>query len=141
MGKLYVHCGLHKTATTALQTWLSTHADEFFAAGFLYPRAGRPVEIGGHHNIAWQLTHDRRFDRRVGDLDALFNEIGISRATLFSRARTLKAYLGTGSGGFRSCAERTCGQIGRLPYIPTQPDFLPRVALPGDAGPWLRRRV
>lgn len=75
MSKIYIHCGLHKTGSTAIQVALSKHAERIKEEGFLYPRAGRIGDIGGHHNIAWQLAGDRRFDRWFGDLGALFAEI------------------------------------------------------------------
>jgi hypothetical protein len=71
MPRLYVHCGLHKTGTTALQDFLAAQAATLARAGVLYPRAGRPGVAGGQHNIAWRLAGDRRFDPAWGDLDAL----------------------------------------------------------------------
>jgi len=70
---IYIHCGLHKTATTTLQQVLNNHEDMLRSSGILYPQAGRIR--GGHHNIAWQLARDRRFRQSTGDLDALFSEI------------------------------------------------------------------
>ena len=75
MPRLYVHCGLHKTGTTALQDFLAAQAATLARAGVLYPRAGRPGVAGGQHNIAWRLAGDRRFDPAWGDLDALAAEI------------------------------------------------------------------
>ena len=72
---LYIHCGLHKTGTKTLQHVLSTQADSLRSAGFLFPLVGRLSSLGGQHNLAWRLARDRRFERRWGDLDALFNEI------------------------------------------------------------------
>ncbi|MFM0539411.1 hypothetical protein PQR06_15115 [Paraburkholderia graminis] len=54
---------------------MSRSADELREMGFLYPGAGRLGEISGHHNIAWQLTRDRRFAQSLGTLDTLFDEI------------------------------------------------------------------
>ena len=71
---LFVHCGLHKTGTSSLQWVLGTHAERLKAAGFLAPRSGRG-EVIGHHNIAWQLSRDRRFNPLVGGLEALRPEI------------------------------------------------------------------
>lgn len=76
MGKIYVHCGLHKTGTTALQIVLGNHDDELRKAGFLFPRTGSIENFGpAQHNIAWQLANDRRFNQSRGDLNALFAEI------------------------------------------------------------------
>lgn len=74
--RLIVHCGLHKTGTTALQHFLSQHDGQWRAAGVLVPRTGRLEQYGGgHHNIAWQLNRDRRFDPRLGTLGELIEEI------------------------------------------------------------------
>lgn len=71
---LFVHCGLHKTGTSALQWVLGTHAERLKAAGLLVPRSGRGAVIG-HHNIAWELGRDRRFNPLAGGLQALGAEI------------------------------------------------------------------
>jgi hypothetical protein len=77
MKKLYIHCGLHKTGTTALQLFLRNNTERLRAAGIFYPYTGCLDSIGsGHHNIAWQLSRDRRFDKGLGDIEALVNEIG-----------------------------------------------------------------
>ncbi|CAG9255580.1 conserved hypothetical protein [Paraburkholderia unamae] len=74
--KLFIHCGLHKTATTALQSALSQHSDQLRDLGLLYPRAGQVTEdVTGHHNIAWELARDRRFTRQLGTLETLLGEI------------------------------------------------------------------
>ena len=45
--------------------------------GFHYPNTGIPKMNGlcGHHNLAWQLTKDRRFNPAWGNLNALLQEI------------------------------------------------------------------
>jgi hypothetical protein len=76
--KLYIHSGLHKTGTTALQFFLRNNTEALRDAGILYPDLGCPMRsIGnGHHNIAWQLARDRRFDRALGGVEALAGHIG-----------------------------------------------------------------
>ena len=68
----FVHVGTHKTGTTSLQSMLAANAKILRAAGVLVPLAGR-VERGsaGHHNVAWELLRDQRFDPRHGTLEAL----------------------------------------------------------------------
>jgi hypothetical protein len=58
MQSVYIHCGLHKTGTTAIQRVFADHQHVLRANGLLYPR---PDRFGGHHNLAWALTQDRRF--------------------------------------------------------------------------------
>lgn len=74
MKSLYVHCGLHKTGTTALQLVLFHNREQLAKQGFHYPIQGIPRNNFGHHNIAWQLSRDRRFRPRYGDIRALFSE-------------------------------------------------------------------
>jgi hypothetical protein len=77
MKKLYVHCGLHKTGTTALQIFLRNNTEKLRSAGILYPYTGCLDRVAsGHHNIAWQITRDRRFEKELGDIETLRNEIG-----------------------------------------------------------------
>src|SRR5580698_2104336 len=76
MRTAFIHCGLHKTGTTALQNALRDYADALPAAGLFVPRSGRiDVLGGGHHNLAWRLTGDHRLDRTVDHLAALGEEL------------------------------------------------------------------
>ena len=75
MPRLFVHCGLHKTGTTAIQRFMRDQADTLAGAGVLYPTAGRPGRSGGHHNLAWELARDRRYDPHWGNLATLAQEI------------------------------------------------------------------
>ncbi len=71
----YVHIGTHKTGTTALQQFLRDNAGALRTAGVLIPQAGRPAGSDGHHNIAWQLSGDRRFSADDGTLADLIEEV------------------------------------------------------------------
>jgi hypothetical protein len=53
------------------KTWVSLlEAADLRAAGILYPNAGCLDSLGsGHHNIVWQISRDRRFDREYGDIE------------------------------------------------------------------------
>lgn len=75
MPRLYVHCGLHKTGTTALQAFLTQEAATLARAGILYPKSGQRNAGGGQHNLAWELTKDRRYKPAWGGLEALAREI------------------------------------------------------------------
>lgn len=78
MRKCFLHIGTHKTGTTAIQLQLKNHSRELAKRNFLYPIAGVPRRLAGHHNISWQLRGDRRFKPEYGTLDDLFLEIGKS---------------------------------------------------------------
>jgi len=74
--RLFIHAGLHKTGTTALQAFLSSAADELRQFGVLYPRTGVNKQAGyGHHNIAWEMARDRRFMRAAGTIGELAIEV------------------------------------------------------------------
>lgn len=72
--RLVIHCGLHKTGTTALQVTLDQNRESLASASIHYPRSG--IHHGGHHNLAWELTRDRRFKQARGTLGDLKYEIG-----------------------------------------------------------------
>lgn len=60
----FVHIGTHKTGTTSLQVALNRHCTELDGQYYLYPRTGRPTMApDGHHNIAWEIAGDWRFQR------------------------------------------------------------------------------
>jgi hypothetical protein len=61
MANVFVHCGLHKTGTTAIQFACARHRGNLLANGVFYPPSG---SYPGHHNLAWELTGDKRFDPR-----------------------------------------------------------------------------
>lgn len=75
MRKCYIHIGTHKTGTSALQEMLARHDVALQDKGFLYPRAGRPAPYAGHHNIAWEVTGDHRFQPQHGTIGELVREI------------------------------------------------------------------
>jgi len=75
MRKIYIHAGLHKTGSTALQTALFNNRENLLRQGFYYPGIGIPARFHGHHNIAWQLSRDRRFRPEFGDVRTLVRTI------------------------------------------------------------------
>jgi hypothetical protein len=71
-----VHIGTHKTGTTSLQMALSRHSASLQRHNYLYPRTGRPPGAAdGHHNIAWELSGDRRFRPEYGAVADLLAEV------------------------------------------------------------------
>ena len=72
---VFVHIGTHKTGTTSLQELLAKNARAFARYGLLIPKAGRIEANSGHHNIAWELGADPRFDPAFGTLESLLREM------------------------------------------------------------------
>lgn len=62
MGRLFLHCGLHKTGSTAIQATLARYRALLAKHGLLYPDCGgADGAMDGHHNLAWEIARDRRF--------------------------------------------------------------------------------
>jgi hypothetical protein len=79
--RCYIHVGTHKTGTTAIQRFLAANAAVLAARGTHYPRAGRLSEsFPGHHNAAFELFGDPRFDPALGTFAEIVAEIAASRA-------------------------------------------------------------
>ena len=86
----FVHAGTHKTATTALQNYLSENEALLAAEGTYYPRSGR-MHPNGHHNIAFELSGDERYQPALGGLAQLLDEVaaaGPPRACISSEGLT-----------------------------------------------------
>jgi hypothetical protein len=78
--RLFLHAGTHKTGTTSLQAMMAQNRRRLEKSGVLYPEAGRRAtpehgEMDGHHNIAWEMTGDERFDEQSGTFAQLLDEI------------------------------------------------------------------
>ncbi len=75
MRKFCVHVELHKTDSTSIQHYFQDHRHQLRGYGLLYPLAGIVHAYPGQHNLAWELTGDRRLDSRRGTFESLFSEI------------------------------------------------------------------
>jgi hypothetical protein len=76
----YLHVGTHKTGTTSIQRRLTADESAHLAAGLHVPRASRTDPLAGHHNLAWELNDDPRFDPAHGTLADVLDEIADVRA-------------------------------------------------------------
>jgi hypothetical protein len=82
----FLHAGTHKSGSTYLQNFLQSNEYALAVEGLYVPVAGR-VSPSGHHNIAWELTGDARYDPihgTVSDLLAELSSVSASRACLSS---------------------------------------------------------
>ena len=71
----FIHVGTHKTGTTYLQDFLQSSAETLAGDGLYIPHSGRIGGLSGHHNIAWQLNRDVRFESSKGGLAELIDEL------------------------------------------------------------------
>lgn len=88
---VFIHIGTHKTGTTSLQAWLRRCSRELAASGIFVPSAGTLCDSSGHHNLAFQLGGDSRYDPSLEGLNELVKELrhasrspGLRRAVLSS---------------------------------------------------------
>lgn len=58
----FIHIGLAKTGTTAIQQAASDVQDDMLAQGLRYLRTGRLGPKGGQHGLAWRIRQDARAD-------------------------------------------------------------------------------
>lgn len=89
--RLLVHAGIHKTGTSSLQRFLFSETDELVERGLLYPRAG--LNWHAHHNIAWQMTRDRRFVSSSGSIDDLAKEVARFEGDVILSSEDLEALI------------------------------------------------
>jgi hypothetical protein len=73
---LFIHAGLHKTGTTAIQAALASNSNWLSTRGYEFPLSGQLPEGGGQHNLAWEMTDDRRFRPEYGVSSDLAKEVG-----------------------------------------------------------------
>ncbi|MCP9786472.1 hypothetical protein [Cyanobium sp. N5-Cardenillas] len=88
---VFIHIGTHKTGTTSLQACLRSCASELAAAGILVPSAGTLCETSGHHNLAFQLAGDTRYDSALGGLNELLEELRFADRSLRSRRAVISS--------------------------------------------------
>jgi hypothetical protein len=77
----FIHIGTHKTGTTSLQALLASKQPFLQDSGIYVPAACRTsIEFGSHHNLAWELTGDSRFNSAAGTFSQLISEIDAVRS-------------------------------------------------------------
>ena len=80
--KLIVHCGLHKTGSTALQRQLSLLADDLERDGLYLPSTFSKTR-GAHHAMAHYLRRPRAFRRHQNQFAAFVEELQDAKADQF----------------------------------------------------------
>ena len=80
--KLTVHCGLHKTGTTALQRQLDSLADDLEELGLYLPSTFSKAR-GAHHAMAHSLRRPRAFRRQQEGFETFVAELREAQADQF----------------------------------------------------------
>jgi hypothetical protein len=70
----FLHAGTHKTGSKYLQSFLCRNEYALASDGLYIPSTGK-TSLGTHHNIAWELTGDRRYNPDLGTLKELIAEL------------------------------------------------------------------
>jgi len=64
---IYLHIGAHRTGSTAIQAYFSGHRQDFLASGLLYPLAGIPPNLTGHHYVPWLFRRQKNVPALAAD--------------------------------------------------------------------------
>lgn len=74
--EILIHIGTHKTGTTSIQNFLAMNREYLFKHdGIYFPKTGTLGTNTGHHNIAWQLLNNNRFNENLGGLADLLTDL------------------------------------------------------------------
>jgi hypothetical protein len=126
----FIHIGTRKTATKSVQLVSSGHSHELAMQGRLYPRAGRLESHPGHHNIAWEISADRRYEARLGTIADLLREIRSgTHLILSSEDMECALFVPDRFADFISCLQSAGYKIKFVLYVRNQADYLPRIYL------------
>lgn len=126
MRRFFIHIGTHKTGTTHIQRALRSNKDRLADFGFIYPNAGIIPEHDGHHNIAWEVSADRRHDRKWGTVDQLLCEVGLCNGNVIISSEDFSSALADPGNldAFFSQLERQGFQVNVIVYLRSQVDYI-----------------
>ena len=131
MRRCFIHIGTHKTGTTTIQHLLSRSRSALEKKGYLYPQAGRLELHPGHHNIAWEISGDHRFQDRYGTIDGLLREVKHRSEDIILSSEDLECSLHNRSkfSDFVSLLQSSGFLVTIILYLRNQIDYLPRIYL------------
>jgi hypothetical protein len=124
----FVHIGTHKTGTTSLQTFLHSNQEWLQSFGIFIPHSCRPFAGSvGHHNLAWELNNDSRFDRSFGTLSQLIEEIGSVNSPTVCLTSEDFEYLHERPNSMRLLCDKMAGigyNTNVIVYLRSQADYI-----------------
>jgi hypothetical protein len=131
MRKCFLHIGTHKTGTTSIQHLLGLNTSALVQRGYLYPQAGRPEPLPGHHNLAWEIAGDYRFRSDYGTIDDLIREVKHRPEDVILSSEDFECSLYNISkfSGFISLLQSSGFAVTVILYVRKQADYLPRIYL------------
>lgn len=131
MRKCFIHVGTHKTGTTSIQHLLSRNSNALQKRGYYYPRAGRLELSPGHHNLAWEISGDPRFQDDYGSLDDLIREVNdkSDHIILSSEEFGWSLYDKSRFSDFILLLQASGFLVTVILYLRNQMDYLPRAYL------------
>ena len=129
MRTCFIHVGTHKTGTTSIQHLLSENSKVLASRGWHYPRTGRLEDHPGHHNIAWEISRDRRFDVRGGTIDDLLHEVNSTRSSVILSSEDMECALHRmdSFADFVGRLQSSGFEVVFILYLRRQADYLPRL--------------
>ena len=81
---LYIHIGNHKTATKAIQKFCYENLKKLKTLDLIYPEIGIPPTYFGHHNFAWEMTEDKRYNVNFGNISQFESAFKLNKNLLIS---------------------------------------------------------
>lgn len=123
--EVFIHCGLHKTGTTALQNAFFLNTRELLQQGFLYPKAFIPPKLTGHHNLAWELSRDRRYRMGHGDIDLFLKRMAEHHSEIIVSSEDFEGSLLHPArwSGLRGASEKAGRTLVFVIYLRDQLDY------------------
>lgn len=81
---LYIHIGNHKTATTIIQHFSYNNFEKLKKFDLIYPKIGIPTGLFGHHNFAWEMTEDKKYNVNFGNISKFESAFKLNKNLLIS---------------------------------------------------------
>ncbi len=127
MSKAYIHIGTHKTGSTALQFALWAHREALADLGYCYPAAGISPGTWGHHNLAWELSGDARFQSELGTVTDALNELTSTKVGAIFSSEDFECTVYNNMAGFSKFLEALRDrqfEVVVCVYLRNQPDYI-----------------
>ena len=122
---LYIHIGNHKTATTKIQQFCQKNSEKLKNLGLIYPKVGIPTGSFGHHNLAWEVFRDKRYQDGFGSIAGLEPLFNLNKTLLISSEDFESLKPNNSINTLLNIASRHEYEINIILYIRKQEELLP----------------